>query len=366
MFSADFKIDPFRFLHSIKLITTEPESELVAVQTSSELRPRNYLPTHYTTTVDKTGLTVTFDRPIQSSHIRTIFNHGVTIENAVASYQEPSKLEDIKSLISQKKIVFAGCARNCAKWINPSLSTLSAIGNQFASYEILVFENDSSDETKWILKRARDSKEFPLTIITQSGLDTKLPHRTQRLAHARNTLLDITLTNFGEHDYLCWVDLDGIIGNSFSTDGFLSNFALERVWDGVFPVTNTFYYDIWALRHPVLSPGDYCSQIDRSDATLGSDFIIGYHAHMRQSRLQNLPAWLSVESAFGGMGIYKIPSIAGARYQGLVDENQICEHVPFNNTIVKTGGKLYINPKFKVEYPENSHRSRTLNRLFFE
>jgi hypothetical protein len=45
--------------------------------------------------------------------------------------------------------------------------------------------------------------------------------------------------------------------------------------------------------------------------------------------------WILVESAFGGLAIYKTVAIKGRRYIG-----DTCEHVSFNQ-----GLKMYINPR---------------------
>jgi glycosyltransferase involved in cell wall biosynthesis len=366
MFLADFKLDPFRFLHSIEITIQQQDSNLLGIQTSNQVRPKQYEAAKYYTDIKAASKTVIFDRPSQAGHLRTIFDRRTNFANVVAKYLEPKDILATQEFISKKKILFAGCARNCATSVAASLSTLSKLGKYFYNHEVIIFENDSTDETRETLENARDTQQLPLTIVTQSGLDKILPQRTQRLAHARNTVLETTREKYSEFDYLCWADMDGIVNENFSTNGFLSNFSLDQVWDGVFPVTNTFYYDIWALRHSVLCPEDYHSQMERSDAALGNDFIVGYHAHMRQSRLQNLPTWLSVDSAFGGMGIYKISSIANARYQGMIDDTPICEHVPFNTKIVQNGGRLYINPAFTVNYPENINRNGTLQRILFK
>ena len=56
---------------------------------------------------------------------------------------------------------------------------------------------------------------------------------------------------------------------------------------------------------------------------------------------------IPVNSAFGGIAIYKIKSIQECRYNGLYDdEGEKCEHVDFNECIRSKGGKIFINSSF--------------------
>ena len=60
---------------------------------------------------------------------------------------------------------------------------------------------------------------------------------------------------------------------------------------------------------------------------------------------------MSVISAFGGAGLYKLKSIENTVYNGYEEshiDKQICEHVPFNNHLINKGCKLYINPKMLI------------------
>ena len=60
---------------------------------------------------------------------------------------------------------------------------------------------------------------------------------------------------------------------------------------------------------------------------------------------------ITVISAFGGAGLYKMNSIGEAKYNGYEEthlDKQICEHVSFNQYLIEKGGKIYINPKMLI------------------
>ena len=52
---------------------------------------------------------------------------------------------------------------------------------------------------------------------------------------------------------------------------------------------------------------------------------------------------IEVDSAFGGLGIYKKEAFISATYIGSEDGKDICEHVPFHRSLKKKGYRLFIN-----------------------
>jgi hypothetical protein len=73
----------------------------------------------------------------------------------------------------------------------------------------------------------------------------------------------------------------------------------------------------------------------------------------------NLPReaeWLEVDSAFGGLAIYKKSIMSQGSYIGLYDNGiEVCEHVPFHFGIRQKDGKIFINPRLiNTDYTEHS------------
>jgi hypothetical protein len=76
-------------------------------------------------------------------------------------------------------------------------------------------------------------------------------------------------------------------------------------------------------------------------------------------RLENGTQWIPVQSAFGGIAIYKTKIFFDSDY-GSSDSTEGCEHVDFNLKASMLGYRLVINPAFV-----NSHwNSYNLNRLY--
>jgi len=257
------------------------------------------------------------------------------------SKARPDVLENIK----RKTITFAAPVRNCGSDLLAGLDLAARIGSYFKDYKIVVFENDSVDNTKIILSSLKENEK--IKIIQKDGLDKSFPFRTERISFARNTLFN-EVKKIGS-DYFCTMDLDGVIGSNFDFDGFLSNFHFDECWDAVFPANTDKYYDIWTLRHPDICPGDYERQMNTMDPIF-SDAIIfdACLTNLQSMDFRKLKGWLQVTSAFGGMGIYKTSKFVHSNYFGVKDGYEASDHVAFHKKAVESGALLYINPGFLV------------------
>jgi hypothetical protein len=251
-------------------------------------------------------------------------------------------LDTLKSL----SIVFTGCARNCEAKLQEGIALAERLGRYFKSSLILVYENDSTDRTRDVL--ADLAAQGRIQLLTESHLDFHLPFRTQRLSYARNKLLREVRRH--EPDLFCVMDLDGINGSDFSESGFLSNFSYFNCWDAVFPANTSLYYDIWAFRNKDLCPADYERRLNTLNPVLGSVTIFDMCLnHLQKIDFTKLNGWLPVDSAFGGMGLYKTNKFQFANYCGTAGDYEACEHVSFHHDATAAGAKLYINPSFLVD-----------------
>jgi hypothetical protein len=228
-----------------------------------------------------------------------------------------------------------------------SVRKLHELGALFAEHALHVFENDSSDGTGELLDQL--ASEHQLVSHREAGIAAQMPLRTERLAYARNRLLDTVLAPQASGapqpwDYICWADLDGLVGERFSVDGFISNFRHEAAWDAVFPLSWPLYYDMYALREDTLCPRDYVLDgQQRFDAMLGPA-AAQIHAVTQQLAPGRLKGWLPVRSAFGGFGLYKAEVVRHGRYVGLIDGQEVCEHVPYHEALCRAGARLFLNP----------------------
>jgi hypothetical protein len=341
-----FKNQNFQFISGITISGDECnrlDFEIYSSDTKNQERWDEIL---FVSKLSGSSIIVTFQRPINSFLFKVEFIGDFTnIKVAFNPYKPLSKTEALNK-IAEKSIIFVGCARNCAAKIHESLKNLEAVGKLFKSYKIIIFENDSSDETLRTLHQMKLG--IPLEIITMTELDQHFQGRTHRLSFARNTLFQKVKNE--APDYFCVADLDGVMGRELSIGGVLSNFTYLGCWDAVFPVTNNFYYDVWALRQEDICSGDYMVEINRMSPLFDAQAALDFHLRRVASiKFRDLKGWLSVDSAFGGMGFYKTNSFVFSNYFGGITSNEVCEHVRFHKKAKLQGAMLYINPNFIVD-----------------
>jgi len=183
-------------------------------------------------------------------------------------------------------------------------------------------------------------------VRTFENLDAEISLRTERLSYLRNMALELGRKHerLGGFDYAVTMDMDNI-NEIFPKSKILSHL---RNWpDGqaaVYANQTELYYDAWAYRHPEFSPED-CWELVRKKSTEMSRRAAKYSV-LDKIRVP-WPAdagMIEVDSAFGGLGIYKLSSVEGCEYLGINDKGEeICEHVEFHRQIREKGYKLFID-----------------------
>jgi len=257
--------------------------------------------------------------------------------------------------LSPQRAVFTGVARDCAEFLPAVLENLARLAALYADPSFVLAVSDCQDRSRSILEQWMASGRRG-EIIDLGTLDIRLPKRTERIAFARNACLDaIRRSDAAAHDHLVVVDLDDVMAWPVPADGFLEaahwlDGGSARA--GVFANATPRYYDIWALRHDIWCAGDCWHAIWSRDPGESFEAAKFREAFARQVVI---PTWLppiSVRSAFGGLGLYKMGYALGARYCGIDEQGrEVSEHVAFNSDIVRAGGELCIFPSLQVRAP---------------
>jgi len=218
------------------------------------------------------------------------------------------------------------------------------IGRMFKTYHVGFYENNSTDGTveiltKWmkghnnaanihILSEVLDVKQA----ISFGGISEK---RFSLMATYRNKYISMLEKYAPDVDYVMMLDMD-----IFDTtlDAVLSSFtptALAKNWaavgaNGIYDGKR--YYDTLAFRNAVFSDTRIRKQ--------------RYDAHVVYPPDSQ---WVSVDSMFGGMAIYKTECMQGCKYI----EDGDCEHVSFYKCMSQKSEdckRFFINPAFIVDY----------------
>ena len=245
--------------------------------------------------------------------------------------------------------LIVGTIRNCQRQIFQTIKCLDK-GLHFANkIEYFFIESDSDDRTLDSLKKlSREKKNFRYKSFGK--LKTKLPIHTQRLAFCRNRYLEEfkRKKNYWV-EYLIVVDTDGVCKNLNSQ--VIKKCISEKGWSAYTANVKGAYYDIWALRHDIWSPND-CWQASKEEIKIGLSRFESEskNVYSRMIKIKSSKKIIAVDSAFGGLAIYKKLNIPdNAKYIGLSRNGEkICEHISFHNAIRKNQGLIFINPKLVI------------------
>jgi hypothetical protein len=284
-----------------------------------------------------------------------------------------SSPDEAKNKVKKTNLIIYGSIRNIEKHFAKSFSNIDKISDVFDNVLCIIFENDSSDKTRNLLKDwKKSSSKIKKHIILEDGLANTMPSRTQRLAYCRNSILKYIFENSLEntYEYALHCDLDEVFWE-ISIDGILTCFQYDLdEWDMMGCINEDFYYfDYWALRHKdsyfannVFSTCYYPKQDYRQHTKTFSKII--FEASRSNDKL------VPVQSCFNGMGLYRLKSMKGCSYLGLhkcgicqdskcnvgVDARNFSEptddndHINLHREMMdKNNAKLYINTDMKLK-----------------
>jgi len=251
----------------------------------------------------------------------------------------------VQDIMKEYSVVFGGTVRNIEEYIKTNLDHIDKCGKKFKDYAVIIYENDSTDNTRKILE---ENKKDNYIYIFEDNI--KEPLRTMRIANGRNKILDKVreINKNDSYDFLVMIDLDNVNSSGKFVDSIETCFEYMN-WDVLTGNQSDKYYDIWAFRKKGLLDWDCWREYYRatnngmSDSDAKDKYIYGIFNKFEPS------GFIEVDSAFSGIAIYKLKSIPNyCNYKGNYDEDNTeqCEHVSFHKCIKDNGGKIFINTKF--------------------
>lgn len=271
--------------------------------------------------------------------------------------------------MEKSSCIIIGCAKNIAPFLPKTLEKIEAIRSLWAQSAVIIAENGSTDGTKRLLETYQSN---PNTyVLTLDASANAIPSRTQRLAFIRNTLLDFVHTTYPTYDYILNVDMDGIL-DTFNPSCLTFAFKPSMpTWDALFANVRGAYYDVWALRAKALDfEYDCWDMVRHTMVQFGMPRAEARKAFVLSKQITipfNPRTLVPVESAFGGLGLYRLSKTKGCRYVGLtescscakvlefnLDSNpcapEVCEHVAFHRDMIsKHDAKMFIHSQILVK-----------------
>ena len=236
-----------------------------------------------------------------------------------------------------KHIIINGVCRNISKYIFNSFHKFIYLTQYFYKCSIIIYENDSTDDTLKLLNDYKNKfNNINIIILSEKNINGSI---TQRISHARNSILKYIDTNKLNPDYLITLDMDDILLD-FKCDSILYPFEENIKWS-MFGGNSEIYYDMWALRTLKEPYKDFWK-----DKKINNKIIVPIDKILESYfKISKDSKPLPVFSCFNGIGIYKYKDIINCYYNG----DNTCEHIQFHQSMIKkNNAKLFIHPKLIV------------------
>jgi hypothetical protein len=243
------------------------------------------------------------------------------------------------------RLLVTGLVRNSAEHIESEINRLERHTSRiFTSVDFYCVESDSTDETPFLLKRLAEER-LNIEVLCLGALEQKLPERIERLRHCRNLYIDYIRrhSDSRNYDFVLVVDFD--VRNRRLDLSPLSSLVHDNNWAGLFVNQAGPYYDIYALRKQGWVEGDCFKEFNE----LAKVFSIRNAKRLAVwSKMRKIPrsySLLSVDSAFGGLALYRKEVFERFDYELVSEEFKgESEHVSLHKKITKVGGQLFIVP----------------------
>jgi hypothetical protein len=248
------------------------------------------------------------------------------------------------------RVLVVGLARNVERTLEKEVLRINKILSEiYGEVDFFIVESDSQDQTVKVLNSIAGSQRN-FTFQTLGDLNLSFPHRIDRLRFCRNRYLNEVrkrfLTDSVFYSEIIVVDFD-IKNNRLTKLKILKALHSSANWDALFANQTGRYFDILALRKEGWCDSDCMVEV----WNLTKKGVSREKAKEQEiwSKMRIISAThdpIPVDSAFGGLGIYKPWVFLQFDYStDDLDSNlSESEHVAFHRKIRNAGGSLYIHP----------------------
>ncbi len=266
-----------------------------------------------------------------------------------------------------KSVAIAALARNCEENLLGNIERIEKLRNCFSSSYVFLYENNSIDNTKAILKDWQN-KSTNVYVITED-IDESIYRsafninkfyagtsdgRIRKMCDCRNNLLKMIWSQ-GCYDFVIFIDIDiewfsvtGVVNSIYNApEGWVALFSncystvSYKTEERMVPL----YYDTFAF----LDCNQSIERLRIKDLNKVKRFFLSSRLFKKANKYD----YYECNSAFGGIGIYNYQSIKGIRYYPYKPKTWIhssiclCEHIYYNHNIQ---GPKFIAKGIKVKY----------------
>lgn len=262
----------------------------------------------------------------------------------------------------KKSILVTGLARDVAKFIPRELNRIEKGMNEiFEKVNFLIIESDSKDKTEKVLEGIKKERNN-FSYKSLGTIESIFPNRIQRLAFCRNVYVKEIRENklYKDVDFVAIVDFD--IKNNRLRLNELKNLINNHSWDAIFANQTGRYYDIYALRKKGWVENDCFDDYKKFSMSMSSQDAKELAIWSKMRKIGVNSPLLPVDSAFGGLGVYRKNVFINFDYS-LTNENiHESEHVSLHKKITDSNGLLFIVPNM-TNFSWNAHNLSSFKLL---
>jgi glycosyltransferase involved in cell wall biosynthesis len=271
----------------------------------------------------------------------------------------------LRSALKKEPSLFVtGLARNVSRCLRKEVLRINQImANFYGKIEFYIVESDSTDDTQKILERL--ALELPNFNYSSLGkLESTISNRIERLRFCRNNYVETFRKTQDKFSEVLVIDFD-IKNNRLNRNSMQEVLSQNLNWDGLFANQTGRYFDILALRKDGWVMAD-CMREVQELMTMGYEKEKAKELAVwaKMKRIQKYQNPIEVNSAFGGMALYKNWVMHKFDYSvsSTSVESYESEHVALNYKIRADGGQLFIHPQL-LNFSWNPHNLASIKVL---
>jgi hypothetical protein len=248
-------------------------------------------------------------------------------------------------LLSSSRVLVTGLARDCGNHLAREILRIERHALKiFTAVDFFIVESDSIDKTEEVLREI-NSKKRSVQYLSLGKLANEIPGRIDRLRYCRNYYVNFVRQAIGNDkpDFVMVVDFD-IKNRAFNLSP-LAKLMSENWWEGLFANQKGPYYDIYALRKEGWVEDDCFKRYRELARQMPAKKAKQEAVWSQMRRIPRDKELIEVESAFGGLGVYRRQVFESFDYASL-DETSTgeSEHISLHKKIVDSDGRLFIVP----------------------
>lgn len=202
-----------------------------------------------------------------------------------------------------------GPVKNCGSYLLKILENMAKIGLIFNDYKIIIYYDQSNDNTLDILKKYQLTNDKMIFYVNKKPISK---FRTHNIANARNFCLNYVKQNIEKFPFFIMMDCDDVNCKEVNTD-ILKKYLYRNDWDGLSFNSLPKYYDIWAL-----SIYPFCFSYNHFENNREYYDIIQNLMDKLLKKAANKNELLNCISSFNGFSIYRTDKFLNTYYDGRV------------------------------------------------